>query len=189
MGVTTDFEPTEAENPLASTPTLAADQAVDPELPASAVSQVVAYLRLLAPPAPGGMTPEREIGRQRFQSVGCAGCHVPVLRTGASPTRALAHRDVVLYSDLLLHDMGDGLADYRPDGEADGREWRTTPLWGLRLMQQFLNGQAFLLHDGRARSVEEAILLHGGEAQQARDAFAALPAADRSALIDFVGSR
>jgi CxxC motif-containing protein (DUF1111 family) len=189
MGVTTDFEPTEAENPLASTPTLAADQAVDPELPASAVSQVVAYLRLLAPPAPGGMTPEREIGRQRFQSVGCAGCHVPVLRTGASLTRALAHRDVVLYSDLLLHDMGDGLADYRPDGEADGREWRTTPLWGLRLMQQFLNGQAFLLHDGRARSVEEAILLHGGEAQQARDAFAALPAADRSALIDFVGSR
>jgi CxxC motif-containing protein (DUF1111 family) len=189
MGITTDFEPTEAVNPLASTPTLAADQVADPELPASAVSQVVSYLRMLAPPAPGGMTPERELGRQRFQSVGCAGCHVPVLRTGASSTRVLAHREVALYSDLLLHDMGDGLADQRPDGDADGREWRTTPLWGLRLMQQFLNGQAFLLHDGRARSIEEAILLHGGEAQQARDAFAALPAADRSALIDFVGSR
>jgi CxxC motif-containing protein (DUF1111 family) len=101
----------------------------------------------------------------------------------------LAHREVALYSDLLLHDMGDGLADQRPDGDADGREWRTTPLWGLRLMQQFLNGQAFLLHDGRARNIDEAILLHGGEAQRARDAFAALPAADRAALIDFVGSR
>jgi CxxC motif-containing protein (DUF1111 family) len=96
---------------------------------------------------------------------------------------------VELYSDLLLHDMGDGLADYRPDGQADGREWRTTPLWGLRIMRDFLNGQAFLLHDGRARSVEEAILLHGGEAAAARDSFETLSAGDRAALLDFVESR
>ena len=70
--------------------------------------------------------------------------------------------------------MGDALADNRPDGGANGREWRTTPLWGLRLMRQFLNGQAFLMHDGRARTIEDAILLHGGEAKRARDAFAAL---------------
>ena len=85
--------------------------------------------------------------------------------------------------------MGDGLADNRPDGDANGREWRTTPLWGLRVMREFLNGHAFLMHDGRARSIEEAILLHGGEADSARIAFRALTAGDREALIDFVESR
>jgi CxxC motif-containing protein (DUF1111 family) len=114
---------------------------------------------------------------------------VPTLRTGPHATAALAHKDVTLYSDLLLHDMGDGLADYRPDGSADGYEWRTAPLWGLRIMRDFLNGNAFLLHDGRARSVEEAILAHGGEAQAARDAFAGLGPDDRAALLDFVESR
>jgi CxxC motif-containing protein (DUF1111 family) len=101
----------------------------------------------------------------------------------------LSNRSVALYSDLLLHDMGDALADHRPDGQASGREWRTTPLWGLRLLRQFLNGDAFLLHDGRARTIEEAILLHGGEAQRSRDLFNALGPADRAALLDFVGSR
>jgi CxxC motif-containing protein (DUF1111 family) len=90
---------------------------------------------------------------------------------------------------LLLHDMGDALADNRPDGDASGREWRTTPLWGLRLMREFLNGEALLMHDGRARTVEEAILLHAGEAKKSRDAFAALAPAQRRALIDFVESR
>jgi CxxC motif-containing protein (DUF1111 family) len=90
---------------------------------------------------------------------------------------------------LLLHDMGDELADNRPDGQASGREWRTTPLWGLRLMRRFLNGQALLLHDGRAKTIEEAILLHGGEALASRNAFAQLTAAQRAALLDFVGSR
>ncbi|MBI2538064.1 MAG: thiol oxidoreductase, partial [Gemmatimonadetes bacterium] len=82
-----------------------------------------------------------------------------------------------------------GLADNRPDGSASGVEWKTPPLWGLRVMRDFLNGDAFLLHDGRARSIEEAILLHGGEAQGARDRFAALTPADRTAVLDFIGSR
>ncbi|HKQ59018.1 MAG TPA: di-heme oxidoredictase family protein [Candidatus Eisenbacteria bacterium] len=189
IGITTDFRPDENLNPLASRPTHAADRVADPEIPASIVRSVVAYLRLLAPPAPGESTPRREQGRALFATAGCVSCHVPVLRTGPSPTPALAHREVALYSDLLLHDMGDGLADYRTDGDADGREWRTTPLWGLRIMREFLNGQAFLLHDGSARTVEEAILKHGGEAQAARDAFAGLPAAERAALLDFVESR
>jgi CxxC motif-containing protein (DUF1111 family) len=189
MGITTDFRPDENVNPLASRPTEAADRAADPELPASAVRSVVAYLRMLAPPAPGEGTPRRERGRALFASVGCTSCHVPTLRTGPSATAPLAHRDVTLYSDLLLHDMGDGLADYRGDGDADGREWRTTPLWGLRLIRQFLNGEAFLLHDGRARSVEQAILMHGGEAQTSRDAFGTFSAEDRAALLDFVESR
>jgi len=189
IGITTDFRTVENVNPLASRPTEAADRVADPEIPASIVRSVVAYLRLLAPPAPGESTARREQGRALFGTVGCTGCHVPTLKTGPSATPALANREVTLYSDLLLHDMGDGLADYRVDGDADGREWRTTPLWGLRVMRDFLNGHAFLLHDGRAGTVEAAILLHGGEAQAARDAFAGLTAAERAALLDFVESR
>jgi CxxC motif-containing protein (DUF1111 family) len=189
IGITTDFIYDENVNPLASRATQAADRVSDPELPASVVRAVLAYMRLLAPPAPGAMNASRERGRQLFTTTQCASCHVPVLRTAAHSTPALAHQDVTLYSDLLLHDMGDALADYRPDGDATGTEWRTTPLWGLRVMRDFLNGQAFLLHDGRARSVEEAILLHGGEAQASRDAFKALSASDRAALLDFVESR
>jgi CxxC motif-containing protein (DUF1111 family) len=189
IGVTSDFRPVDNRNPLASQAHDAADEVADPELPAATVLAVVNYLRLLAPPAPGEMTPQREAGQALFHSIGCASCHVPSLETGPNAIAALSRRTVTLYSDLLLHDMGDALADNRPDRNATGREWRTTPLWGLRIMQQFLDGEAFLLHDGRARSVEEAIFLHGGEAQAARDAFAALPEADRRALLDFVSSR
>jgi CxxC motif-containing protein (DUF1111 family) len=85
--------------------------------------------------------------------------------------------------------MGDALADNRTDGDASGREWRTSPLWGLRLVPTFLNGQRFYMHDGRARTIDEAIRLHGGEAQRARDAFVALTPAQRAALLDFVDSR
>jgi CxxC motif-containing protein (DUF1111 family) len=189
IGITTDFRPVENRNPLASEAHDAADVVADPELSAATVLAVVNYLRLLAPPGPGEMTPTREAGQALFHSIGCASCHVPSLETGPNAVSALSQRPVTLYSDLLLHDMGDALADNRPDGGATGREWRTTPLWGLRIMQNFLNGEAFLLHDGRARTVEEAILLHGGEAESARDGFAALPEADRRALLDFVSSR
>jgi CxxC motif-containing protein (DUF1111 family) len=189
IGITSEFRPTENRNPAASTPIEAHDLAPDPEIPTSTVQAVVHYLRVLAPPAPGEDTPSRNEGRALFTSVGCAQCHTPTLTTGSHRVAALANKPVTLYSDLLLHDMGNALADNRPDGSASGREWRTTPLWGLRLMRAFLNGQAFLLHDGRAKSVEEAILLHGGEGQRARNAFAALNAAQRAALLDFVESR
>jgi CxxC motif-containing protein (DUF1111 family) len=186
MGITTDFLPDENRNPLASLPHDGADRVADPEVPASTVFAVVNYLRLLAPPAPG---PVNDAGLNTFHTIGCASCHVPELRTSLNSGSLLSNRSVALYSDLLLHDMGDALADHRPDGQASGREWRTTPLWGLRLLRQFLNGDAFLLHDGRARTIEEAILLHGGEAQRSRDLFNALGPADRAALLDFVGSR
>jgi len=189
MGITSDFRPRENHNPLSSVPVDAADRVVDPEVPPATVLALVHYLRTLAPPRPGADTDERREGRALFASSGCASCHVQTLRTGASEVAALANQPVELYSDLLLHDMGDALADNRPDGSASGREWRTTPLWGLRLMRQFLDGQALLLHDGRARTVEEAILLHGGESARARNAFAALSPAQRRALIDFVESR
>jgi CxxC motif-containing protein (DUF1111 family) len=189
IGITSDFRPLENPHGYASVPIATVDPAVDPEVPSATVLAVVHYLRTLAPSSPGAMTPAREQGRQLFSSIGCASCHVPTLRTGSAGIAALSQRDVTLYSDLLLHDMGEELADHRPDGAASGREWRTTPLWGLRLMEQFLNGQAFLMHDGRARSVEEAILLHGGEAAAVRTAYTALSANEKPALLDFVRSR
>lgn len=189
IGITSDFITVENRNPRSSVPVEAADLVADPEVPAATVQAVVQYLRTLAPSGAGEMTPRRDQGLATFQAIGCASCHVPSFQTGQHVVAALSNKTVTLYSDLLLHDMGDGLADNRPDGSANGREWRTTPLWGLRLVRHFLNGDAFLLHDGRARTVEEAILLHGGEAQRARDAFAALSAEQRAALLDFVESR
>ena len=189
IGITSEFRPFENPHGYASVPIESVDPVADPEVPAATVQAVVHYLRTLAPSAPGQMTTVREQGRQLFGTIGCANCHVPTLRTATAPIAALSNVDVTLYSDLLLHDMGDELADHRPDGSAGGREWRTTPLWGLRLMEDFLDGQAFLMHDGRARSVEQAIMLHGGEAAAVRTAYAALPAADKAALLDFVRSR
>lgn len=189
IGVTTDFLPVENTNPQASQATEAADTVADPELPAAQVQQVIAYLRMLQPPAPGEETERRRRGETVFGSIGCASCHVPEFTAGPGPIPAIEGLPVRLYSDLLLHDLGDGLADNRPDGDATGTEWRTAPLWGLRVMRDFLDGDAFLLHDGRATSVEEAITLHGGEAAAVRDAFLALDALDRAALLDFVESR
>ena len=189
MGITTGFMPIENVNPQAGAATLAHDRAPDPELPASTVRAVVDYVRMLAPPAPGDDTPERLRGSELFDAVGCVKCHVRQFTTGNSRINALANRPVALYSDLLLHDMGDALADHRPDGDANGFEWRTTPLWGLRLVRDFLNGDMFLMHDGRATSVEDAIMLHGGEAAMVRAAFEALSPEDRAALIAFVASR
>lgn len=189
IGITSEFLPIENRNPRSSVPIEASDNSPDPEIPAATVQAVIQYIRTLAPPSAGTMTPRREEGQRLFAEARCTSCHVPTLTSGPHPIRALSNVPVTLYSDLLLHDMGPALADDRPDGQATGREWRTTPLWGLRLIRQFLNGDAFLLHDGRARSVEEAIMLHGGEASRARDAFAAMSAERRAALLDFVESR
>lgn len=189
MGITSTQRPLENLNPLAPDVTLAADRVPDPEVSDATVAAVVHYIRTVAPPAPGRLTPQRREGETTFHTIGCAQCHVPTLRTGASPIGAIASRDVTLYSDLLLHDMGEGLADNRPDGSATGREWRTAPLWGLRLVPRFLDGRGFYLHDGRARTIDEAIRWHGGEAQRARDAYTALSDPQRAALLSFVESR
>ena len=190
VGITSPVLPLENRNPLSGVPVEAVDRVPDPEVSESTVQAVTHYIRALAPPDPGAETEQRALGRQLFVgALQCAKCHTPSFQTGASSLAALSHRKAELYSDLLLHDMGDALADNRPDGQASGREWRTTPLWGLRLMRRFLNGDALLLHDGRARTVEEAILAHGGEALAARNAFASLTPAQRAALLDFVESR
>jgi CxxC motif-containing protein (DUF1111 family) len=150
---------------------------------------VVFYSQNLAVPARRkAHAPQVLRGKALFAQTGCAACHRPSFTTGEAPGNAhLSHQTVWPYSDLLLHDMGEGLADNRPEREANGQEWRTAPLWGVGLTQT-VNGHTLLLHDGRARSVAEAILWHGGEAQHARYAFAALPKSDRDALIAFVNS-
>jgi CxxC motif-containing protein (DUF1111 family) len=126
-------------------------------------------------------------GEARFADFGCAACHTPVQHTGDHPAPAVADQTFAPYTDLLLHDLGDGLADGRPEFAADGREWRTPPLWGLGLVQTVLPNASYL-HDGRARTVAEAILWHGGEAEAARERFRTAPAGDRRALLAFLSA-
>ena len=127
-------------------------------------------------------------GKAAFYEAGCASCHVPKFVTSRDAENP-AHRFQLIwpYSDLLLHDMGEGLADHRPEGQASGTEWRTPPLWGIGLTET-VSGHSFFLHDGRARNLTEAILWHGGEAQAARDAFSDMSQATRDNLLAFLGS-
>ena len=189
MGVTSPALPAENTNPLTSPGFPNPDRVQDPEVGDAPVNDVMQYMRMLNPPTPGEWTDQRRQGQALFSSAQCAKCHIPTLRTGPHEIEALSDRDVTLYSDLLLHDLGAALADNRPDGSANGQEWRTAPLWGMRIAREFLNGELLLLHDGRAHSADEAIRLHGGEATAARDAFLAMSPEDKAALIDFVESR
>jgi CxxC motif-containing protein (DUF1111 family) len=150
---------------------------------------VVFYAQNLAVPPRRNLTdPKVAEGKALFYALNCQGCHTPSFTTGNVEGQPhLSSQKIWPYSDLLLHDMGEGLADNRPEGMADGREWRTAPLWGLGLTQ-IVNGHTLFLHDGRARNIEEAILWHGGEARAARDGFAALSQSEREALITFVAS-
>lgn len=127
-------------------------------------------------------------GERLFDEIGCAACHVPTLTTGDyPPVPSLSNIEIHAYTDLLLHDMGEKLADGRPDFEAGPRDWRTPPLWGIGLSQG-VNGSTHLLHDGRARSVLEAIVWHGGEAQASASKFAQLPRSGREDVVRFVDS-
>jgi len=141
-----------------------------------------------APPPRNQESESVKRGEKLFNQSRCAQCHVPELKTGEYPVLpALAKRIFHTYTDLLLHDMGPGLADGRPDFKAGPRDWRTAPLWGIGVSEQ-VNGSPHLLHDGRARNVLEAILWHGGEAKASRDIFAGLSKAERDDLIAFVNS-
>ena len=146
------------------------------------------YARTLAVPARRDLdSPEVAAGAEVFEALGCVGCHQPRQVTGDSEITALANQVIFPFTDLLLHDMGPGLADGRPDGLATGSEWRTPPLWGLGLTET-VSGNTFFLHDGRARSLEEAILWHGGEAEEPAAEFKALSGEQRRQLLAFLGS-
>lgn len=127
-------------------------------------------------------------GEKLFETAKCSQCHVPELTTGKSSLLTqLSNKTIRPYTDLLLHDMGAGLADGRPDFKAGGRDWRTAPLWGIGLSKQ-VNGSTSFLHDGRARNLLEAVVWHGGEAAASRDLFAKLTVAERNDLIAFINS-
>jgi len=185
MGITSDFLPVEAIHSDAGDLALS-DRVADPEIPAHEVLDVLMYVRTLAVPNRGEITPEVQNGERLFEQVGCTGCHIPTLKTGPSPIPSLDQVDAHMYSDLLLHDMGPGLADNRADGSADGYEWRTPPLMGIRLAPDNLGGPAHYLHDGRTSDLGEAILEHGGEAQGSRDRYQALSTDEQNALLAFV---
>jgi len=147
------------------------------------------YLQALAVPAQRNADDAEVMrGKQLFTEAQCSGCHVPELKTGdTAQIAAAANLTIRPYTDLLLHDMGPGLADDRPDFQATGSQWRTPPLWGLGL-QETVNGHTDLLHDGRARGFVEAIAWHGGEAQHARERFLEMNKSERDALVRFLES-
>ncbi|TPI48989.1 thiol oxidoreductase [Mesorhizobium sp. B2-9-1] len=159
------------------------------EAPPPVMDLVTFYSQNLAVPARRDIgKPDVLAGKKQFYEMGCVACHTPKFVTmRGTPNKAQAFQLIWPYSDFLLHDMGEGLADGQRVGQASGSEWRTPPLWGIGLTAT-VNGNAFYLHDGRARTLAEAILWHGGEGQKARDRFAGAAAVDREALIKFLES-
>lgn len=159
------------------------------EVDQQSLDLVTFYARNLAVPERRDVdAPQVLRGKELFYSLNCTGCHTPkhvTARLADQPEQSF--QLIWPYTDLLLHDMGAGLADNRPEGRATGREWKTPPLWGIGLTAQ-VSGHSEFLHDGRARTLLEAILWHGGEAEAPRDAVVALPKADRDALIAFLES-
>lgn len=143
------------------------------------------YTQTLAVPVRAALSERGKLGSRLFVETGCGDCHRSQLQTGDHPIVALSDQMIAPYTDLLLHDLGEKLADHRPDFEATGREWRTAPLWGTGLVEAAL-GEGAYLHDGRARTVEEAILWHGGEAETAKLAFERLSRDDRESLVEFL---
>ena len=158
------------------------------EIDADTVEASAFYTQTLAVPARTQVNdPVVQKGEKLFASANCAACHLTAIETGSASVEALANQKIQPYTDLLLHDMGEALADNRPDFEATGQEWRTTPLWGLGLTQTVLPYSGYL-HDGRARTVEEAILWHGGEAESAKQVFMSLGKEGRQAMLKFLNS-
>jgi CxxC motif-containing protein (DUF1111 family) len=184
MGITTPFSP--IEETISGTPIPPeTDPVPDPEISTNEIEKVTAFTRFLAPPPRQVFTDSSdrylaERGRKLFAELQCAACHIPKMRTGPSNVKALNRKNVALYSDLLVHDMGTNLADICLN-MAHPPEFRTEMLMGLRFRDKFL-------HDGSAKTVREAIERHGGEAQRSRDRFKALNDKDKKALLKFLNS-
>jgi CxxC motif-containing protein (DUF1111 family) len=180
---------TEAQAECRAMPTGVQPRLGDTEAPVPVMDLVTFYSQNLAVPARRDLEkPDVLAGKKAFYEMGCVACHAPKFVTRRdAPNKAQSFQLIWPYSDFLLHDMGEGLADGQQVGDASGSEWRTQPLWGIGLTQR-VNGHTFFLHDGRARNLTEAVLWHGGEAQGARDRFAAASAAERQALIKFLES-
>jgi CxxC motif-containing protein (DUF1111 family) len=188
MGLSSTLFPsknhTEGESPCDASP-----DGGSPEVEDDVLAAIGLYARSLAVPARrNALDPAVTQGAELFVEIGCASCHAPTLWSEPGKDLAeLGRQEIHPFTDLLLHDLGDGLSDQRPSFAAVGAEWRTAPLWGLGLLHE-VNGHTFLLHDGRARDVAEAILWHDGEAKSAQRAFVQLKRAERAALLAFLNS-
>ena len=182
MGLTTPLSP--VEETINGTPVPPdTDPAPDPELTVEDIEKVTAFVRFLAPPPQQILTNRHDKhlakrGRELFAGLKCAACHIPKMKTGPSAVKALNRKPVALYSDLLLHDLGAGLADICLE-QAHPSDFRTEMLMGLRFRKKFL-------HDGSAGTAREAIERHGGEARQSRDKFSGLSERDKEALLKFL---
>lgn len=179
MGITSTFDPRDGYTGLST----------DPEVSDQTIRNLVIYLNLLKAPIPRNQDDAEVIqGKKLFAAIGCASCHRPELKTGPSPIEALAHKTFYPYTDLLLHDMGPQLDDGYTEGNALTSEWRTPPLWGLGLSPTTQGETYFLMHDGRAGSIQEAILIHGGEAEKSKNKYQNLTSVEKIQLIKFLES-
>lgn len=179
IGITSTFEPIDVWSGLS----------IDPEVSDKVVRDVVAYLQFLKAPIQRDQNDADVIaGRSIFDKVQCGACHTPTLKTKSSSVAVLSNKEFHPYTDLLLHDMGPGLDDGYSEGSALTAEWRTPALWGLGLSKDSQGGQYYLMHDGRATSLEEAILLHGGEATGSKEKYEALGETERMQLLTFLES-
>ncbi|MBK9247048.1 MAG: thiol oxidoreductase [Ignavibacteria bacterium] len=179
MGITSVYSPFDVYSGLET----------DPEVSTQKLNDVVFYLKTLKAPIPRNQDdPEIITGKQVFINVGCESCHKQTLTTGFSPIESLSNKIIHPYTDLLLHDMGSELDDRYTEGSARTYEWRTPPLWGLGLSPNSQGGSYFLMHDGRATSIESAISMHGGEAKASNTNYQNLSQKDKDALIKFLKS-
>lgn len=179
IGITTTYDPVDAYS----------HQEIDPEISNQKVLDLVGYIRMLKAPTPRNQEDAEVIkGKNIFTQLNCIGCHKATLQTGYSPIKSLSYKEFHPYTDLLLHDMGPDLDDQYTEGSAKTSEWRTPPLWGLGLAKSSQGGKYYLLHDGRAKTFESAILYHGGEASGAKALFLMLTSSDKEALYKFLES-
>jgi CxxC motif-containing protein (DUF1111 family) len=179
MGITSAFAPVDAH-------TL---QAIEPEIPIDKINDLVFYLQTLKAPVQRNSDDATvQAGKALFIQIGCENCHKQTLKTGVAPIAGLSEKEFHPYTDLLMHDMGPGLDDGYTEGSAKSYEWRTAPLWGLGLSTDSQGGSYYLLHDGRATSIEAAILLHGGEGSASKNKYSQLSASEQSALLTFLNS-
>ena len=190
MGITTSLFPLEPAAGQTQAGNVPPSPTATPDLTDAELTNTTFYVQTLGVPARRDVRLDQvKAGKALFISAKCAGCHIPRLTTSSAAglPAEMAGQTIYPYTDLLLHDLGPGLADNRPDFRATGQEWRTPPLWGIGL-SEVVNGHSTFLHDGRARNLTEAILWHGGEAQASAEAVTRMSAADRDKLLAFLKS-
>lgn len=179
MGITSVFDPIDVYSNLE----------IDPEVSTQKINDIVFYLSTLKAPIQRKQeNADITKGKTVFNQLNCGGCHTPKLTTRNSPINAIANKEFYPYTDMLLHDMGKGLDDNYTEGSAKTSEWKTPALWGLGLSKDSQGGKYHLLHDGRAKSIEEAITLHGGEAQKSKVKYTSLSSTEKQQLLTFLES-